>query len=116
MTATFNKPLQVWKVTKECQLYWDIEDEQICKNMFRDTKTSLMKLEERHGKEYIEKIFLQYAKMGYRGFDNFGLYKNMPELHIITNMFDSQRYEILKTKLNAENKMGFCFEALFALK
>jgi hypothetical protein len=30
-------------------------------------------------------------------------------------MFDQQRYEIIKQKLNKENKMGFCFETLFGL-
>lgn len=41
----------------------------------------------------------------------------MPDLHLITNMFDSQRYEIIKDKLNKnnENKMGFCFDVLFGL-
>ena len=27
----------------------------------------------------------------------------MPYLHLITNMFDQQRYEIIKEKLNNEN-------------
>ena len=39
----------------------------------------------------------------------------MTELHLITNMFDSERYEIIKEKLNKENKMGFCFDTLFGL-
>ena len=30
-------------------------------------------------------------------------------------MFDSQRYEIIKEKLNKENKMGFCFDTLLGL-
>jgi hypothetical protein len=29
----------------------------------------------------------------------------MPDLHLITNLFDQQRYEIIKEKLNNENKM-----------
>jgi len=39
----------------------------------------------------------------------------MPDLHLITNLFDQQRYEIIKEKLNNENKMGFCFDTLFGL-
>ena len=39
----------------------------------------------------------------------------MPDLYLITNMFDSQRYEIIKEKLNTANKMGFCFDTLFGL-
>jgi hypothetical protein len=40
----------------------------------------------------------------------------MHDLHLITNLFDQQRYEIIKEKLNNENKMGFCFDTLFGLK
>jgi len=39
----------------------------------------------------------------------------MPDLHLITNMFNQQRYEILKQKPNKENKIGFCFDTLFGL-
>jgi len=42
-------------------------------------------------------------------------YNNMPDLHIITNMFDSERYEYLKRRINGQNKIGFCFETLFGL-
>jgi hypothetical protein len=31
LTATYNKPLKEWNIPSECQFYWDIEDEQICK-------------------------------------------------------------------------------------
>jgi hypothetical protein len=40
----------------------------------------------------------------------------MPDLHLITNMFDQQRYEILKERLQqSEHKFGFCFETLFGM-
>jgi hypothetical protein len=40
----------------------------------------------------------------------------MPALHLITNLFDQQRYEIIKENLNlGNNKMGFCFDTLFGL-
>ena len=29
LTATYNKPLREWNIPEECQMYWDIEDEQI---------------------------------------------------------------------------------------
>lgn len=105
LTATYNKPLKEWNIPLECQMYWDIEDEQLCKNMLID------KLKEKHGSEYIENT-MKYFNDNVQIFKN---YEKMPNLHLITNMFDSQRYELLKEKLNKENKMGFCFDTLFSL-
>jgi len=31
LTATYAKPLSEWNIPLECQSYWDIEDEQLCK-------------------------------------------------------------------------------------
>ena len=31
LTATYNKPLKKWDIPEECRLYWDMEDEQLCK-------------------------------------------------------------------------------------
>ena len=114
LTATYNKPLKEWDITKECQLYWDIEDEQICKNILID-ENNLDKLKEKHGCEYISKTIEYYDKLGYTINDIFNCYTKMPELLLITNLFDQQKYEILKEKLNKENKFGFCFDTLFGL-
>jgi hypothetical protein len=114
LTATYNKPLKEWNIPIECQMYWDIEDEQICKSIIVD-ENNIEKLKEKHGSEYITKTIKYYTKLGLSIKEIFNCYEKMPELHIITNMFDTQRYEILKEKLNKENKMGFCFETLFGL-
>ena len=116
LTATYNKPLKEWNILSECQMYWDIEDEQICKSILVDNN-NLDKLKEKHGNEYVEKTIKYYSNLGKSINDIFKCYEKMPDLHLITNMFDSQRYEIIKEKLNnnKENKMGFCFETLFGL-
>jgi hypothetical protein len=116
LTATYNKPLKEWNIPLECQMYWDIEDEQICKSILIDNN-NINKLKDKHGNEYIDKTIDYYSKLGLSLNEMFDSYKNMPNLHLITNMFDSQRYEILKEKLsmNNENKMGFSFEVLFGL-
>ncbi len=31
VTATYSKPLHEWNNPSDCQFYWDIEDEQLCK-------------------------------------------------------------------------------------
>ncbi len=114
LTATYNKPLKEWNITQECQMFWDIEDEQICKSILVD-ENNLNRLKEKHGDEYITKTIKYYENTGLSIYDIFKSYKNMPDLYVITNMFDSQRYEIIKEKLNNENKMGFCFDTLFGL-
>ena len=84
-------------------MYWDIEDEQICKSILVDKNlndlafgnNNLNKLEEKHGDEYITKTIKYYNKLGLSLNDIFKSYERMPELHLITNMFDSQRYNIL---------------------
>lgn len=114
LTATYNKPLKEWNIPLECQMYWDIEDEQICKSILIDN-TNINKLNEKHGDEYIDKTIKHFVKLGHSIDHIFASYINMPDLHLITNMFDSQRYEIIKEKLGTENKMGFCFDTLFGL-
>lgn len=98
MTATFLKPLREWNISPECQMFWDLEDEQMCKI------GNISYLYEKHGKDYVEPLV-----------DKVASYSGMPNLHLITNLFDQQRYDDLKKKLNAEHKMGFCFETLFSL-
>ena len=114
LTATYNKPLHEWNITQKCQMFWDIEDEQICKSILIDSE-NLSKLKEKHG-EYVTKTIKYYEDLGLTMNDIFKAYKRMPDLHLITNMFDSQRYEIIKERLNnSNNKMGFCFDTLFGL-
>ncbi len=114
LTATYKKPLKEWNILPDCQMFWDIEDEQICKSILLE-ETNLDKLKEKHGSEYIIKTIKYYTDLGLSLNDIFKCYEKMPDLHLITNMFDSQRYEIIKEKLNNENKMGFCFDTLFGL-
>ena len=114
LTATYNKPLKEWNIKPECQMYWDIEDEQFCKSIL-DNESNLIKLKEKHGDEYIDKTIKYYTDLGLILNDIFKCYKKMPDLHLITNLFDQQRYEIIKEKLNNENKFGFCFNTLFGL-
>jgi hypothetical protein len=114
LTATYSKPLLEWNVLHECQMYWDIEDEQICKSVLID-EHNLIRLKEKHGDEYITKTIKYYIDLGLSLYDIFKPYERMPDLHLITNLFDQQKYDIIKEKLNNENKMGFCFETLFGL-
>ena len=63
LTATYNKPLKEWNILPECQMFWDIEDEQICKSILID-ENNLDKLKEKHGNEYITKTIKYYTDLG----------------------------------------------------
>ena len=113
LTATYNKPLREWNIPEECQMYWDIEDEQICKSILVD-ETNVEKLKEKHGDTSITTIINYFNNNGLSITDMFKPYENMPDLYLITTMFDSQRYDIIKDKIMG-SKYGFCFDVLFAL-
>ena len=64
LTATFNKPLKEWNISPECQMYWDIEDEQFCKSILID-ESNISKLKEKHNEEYITKTIKHFTDLGY---------------------------------------------------
>jgi hypothetical protein len=113
LTATYNKPLREWNIPEECRMYWDIEDEQICKSILVN-EMNVDKLKEKHGDANINTIIEYFTNNGLSLSDMFKPYENMPDLYLITTMFDSQRYDIIKDKIMG-SKYGFCFDVLFAL-
>jgi 16S rRNA G966 N2-methylase RsmD len=113
LTATYNKPLREWNIPDECQMYWDIEDEQICKSILLD-EVNIYKLKKKHGNTSISACVKHFTSKGLSINDMFKPYENMPDLYLITTMFDSQRYEIIKNNIMG-SKYGFCFDVLFAL-
>ena len=114
LTATYNKPLHEWNIQVDCQMYWDIEDEQICKNILVDN-TNINKLKEKHGTLIIdETVKLLKDKKGQTIYDMFKTYKNMPDMYLFTTLFDSERYDIIKENIK-DSVYGFCFSVLFCL-
>ena len=114
LTATYNKPLLEWNIDSECQIYWDIEDEQICKNISIDN-SNINKLFDKHGEYHIKRTLDYFTRQNYNIDKLFEQYLKMPELYILTNMFDIQKFEVIKNKMNIKHKYGFCFETLFCL-
>ena len=113
LTATYNKPLREWKIPEECQMYWDIEDEQICKSILLDDM-NVERLKDKHGDTSIITTINNFANKGLSIGDMFKPYENMPDLYLITTMFDKQRYDIIKNNI-MDSKYGFSFNVLFAL-
>lgn len=115
LTATYNKPLREWAITPDCQMFWDIEDEQICKSILED-ETNLIKLRQKHDDKYVSETLEYYNTLGMTIPDIFRCYEKMPDMHIFSNLFDEERYRIIKEHLGkGDNKLGFCFETLFSL-
>ena len=100
LTATYAKPLHTWNISDDCQFYWDIEDEHLCKSR------NVAGLLEKHGKDV--ELFVNDENKE----PNLSVYDNMPDLHIITNLMDQQRYEMIKEKIR-DTSYGFSMSTLF---
>ncbi len=107
LTATFFKTLNNWNINDESQFFWTMEDESFCKK--RDIK-SLLK---NHGTIVME-IIDYYHKKAMTDEDIFSIYEKMPELHILTSLFESQRYEEIKERIQ-DTKYGFSMDNLLSL-
>ena len=94
LTATYAKPLSEWNIPLECQFYWDIEDEQLCK------KRNIHGLVEKHGEDVL--LFLTEENKE----QLLCIYDKMPDLHILTNMMDRKRFEVIKEQIK-DTSYGF---------
>lgn len=99
VTATYNKPLLVNNIPEKCRSYWDLEDEQFCKN--RDEKSLKMK----HGKDI--HLFL-HSKSTLNSYDT------MPDLHLLTLMMQPEIIERIRSNIQ-DTPYGFSMNALFSL-
>jgi len=103
LTATYQKPLHQWNIANKCQYYWDIEDEQFCKN--RDIDSLAMK----HGDLWVKALVNEANKD-----ELMSVYDKMPNMHIISTIMDNARYEMIREKIQ-DTKYGFSMDTLFSL-
>lgn len=101
LTATYAKPLREWNIPLDCQFYWDIEDEQLCK------KRNIQGLVEKHGGDVV--LFLNEQNKE----DKLSIYDKMPDLELITNIMDRQRYEVIKERIK-DTSYGFSNSTLLS--
>ena len=102
LTATYAKPLSEWNIPSDCQFYWDIEDEQLCKDR------NIQGLVEKHGKEDVSRLLTEENKEA-----KLCVYDNMPDLELITNMMDRKRYEDIKERIK-DTSYGLSFGTLLS--
>jgi len=101
LTATYAKPLSEWNIPLDCQFYWDIEDEQLCK------KRNIQGLVEKHGEDVL--LFLTEANKEVK----LSVYDKMPDLELITNIMDRKRYEVIKERIK-DSSYGFSNSTLLS--
>jgi hypothetical protein len=94
LTATYAKPLSEWNIPEDCQFYWDIDDEQLCK------KRDVQGLVKKHGNS-VSLFVTEENKEAL-----LSVYDNMPDLELITNIMDRTRYEDIKEKIK-DTSYGF---------
>lgn len=94
LTATYAKPLSEFSIPTDCQFYWDIEDEQLCK------RRNIQGLIEKHG----EDVMLFLTKENEES--KLSVYDKMPDLELITNIMDRKRYEVIKERIK-DTSYGF---------
>jgi len=111
LTATYKKPLDVWEIPPDGQMYWSMEDEQICKDIFKNNN-NIKYLIERHQK--VQDTIKKFHDMKYSTNEIFECYLSMPDMYFLTTLFDSERFDEIKANI-ADSKYGFSFESLFAI-
>jgi hypothetical protein len=106
LTATFHKTINHWNILEDCSFYWDLEDEELCKN--QNIKSLIFK----HGDEVL--LTLNYFN---NELDILTEYKKMPVFELITTMFETSIFNNIKEELkhNDNNKYGFSLKTLFSI-
>ena len=105
LTATFHKTINHWSIPEDCSFYWDLEDEIMCKN------------------ENIKGLITKHGNEVYEAFDFFKdanilkSYENMPNLELITTIFETSIFNNIKQELHKSNtnKYGFSLKTLFSI-
>ncbi len=94
LTATYAKPLREWDISNDCQFFWDIEDEQLCK------KRNIQGLVEKHGDDVLKFLTEENKE------DLLKIYDNMPDLELITIMMNPEIYKMVQEKIK-DTSYGF---------
>ena len=101
LSATYCKPLSEWKVPEDCQHYWDIEDEQLCK------RRDIAGLVAKHGQIVNSFVTPDTADSVLAAYDA------MPEMHIITTSMEKPKYNAIKSRIQ-DTSYGFSNTALLS--
>ena len=106
ITATYSKPINDYKIPKDCWILWDLHDIKLCKNI--KSEKSIDRLVEKHGID-IKDLIREYS------FSNIiNEYSKYPELHLLTHEIKPDIVvEILKD--TQHNDYGWSPDSCFLL-
>jgi hypothetical protein len=108
MTATYSKTIMKWNIPRDCHIQWDIEDEVWCKTGNFD------RLVDKHGEQEFYSVLQELTENGEDIGDVFTSYSQYPDMHLLTTMFDQNRYDVIKSNIK-DTVYGFSMETLFSL-
>jgi len=109
ITATYMKPIHDYDIPKEHWILWDLEDVQLCKNVYN--LQNQQRLIEKHGSEF-DSLLKQYSQSNIQN-----TYAQYPELWLLTHQIKEDIVSSLleQTKEN-QNQYGWSSESCFLLK
>ena len=87
LTATYQKTLTQFKISEDCQFYWNVEDELYCKNR------NINKLKIKHG------IDVEYFLDENNCNDKLKFYDNMPNMNLLSTILDQEKFDKIKDNL-----------------
>ena len=102
LTATYQKTLCQYKISEDCQFFWNVEDELYCKSR------NINKLKIKHGIDV--EYFLNEDNLN----DKLKFYDNMPDMHLISTILDQDKFSKIKDNLG-ECEEGFSMDVLFSI-
>ena len=106
MSATPQKIKYAYGIHDSTIITWDLEDINLCKNIY-DPK-SILRLEEKHGTQFME-VLDTYSKNSIKE-----MYSNFPDMHILTRgLSDDVKHQIITE--TGESSYGYSFKSVFGL-
>jgi hypothetical protein len=113
VTATYNKPKQIYKIEDKNIIKWDLNDIKLIKNI-KNEKTfykSYNNLESIFGNKILNKVLKKYNNTFI-----IDQYKNFPEPYLITSVWDKEFIDTEISKIGTNKTFGFDMGKLFAVK
>lgn len=115
LTATFNKVVHKYQITDECRMFWNLEDENICKSVVTDN-SQIEKLKEKFGVEDVDHTIQTFLQQGYTLTDIFNPYLIMPTFYFLSSYIQHENYDRLARNLKQNDTgMGLSMNTLFSL-
>jgi hypothetical protein len=113
VTATYNKPKQIYKIEDKNIIKWDLNDIKLIKNIKSETTfyKAYNNLESIFGNKILNKVVKKYNNTFI-----FDQYKNFPEPYLITSVWDKEFIDTEISKIGTNKTFGFDMGKLFAVK